>query len=318
MQWIYLAFATGVVIFYFKEWSSGIIALAGRLWQHICTAVHNKKSAKHKILSDTIMDINGQAKTNFAKSSYDDMIKAFAQSGDSRGLVHIKMLCVICSASGMLVAYFIKSYMLIPVLGVGLALLPMWVTRLKSYAYARRLQSELSVSLSAITASYLRTGNIIKAVEENLAFIKTPVNKVFSEFLTNYKLVDKNISSNIAQMSERINHTVFKTWCQNLIICQSDKNHMPALNAILDALDSEKRMNDKLRLEIYSPLAETLTITAMMPLVFPALYFFGNDTLHILFTSLIGQMCTCGLAVSVLLAIDKSIKLCDPQLHGGD
>ncbi|MEG0764117.1 MAG: hypothetical protein RR424_09870 [Oscillospiraceae bacterium] len=259
-----------------------------------------------------ITELENGVHTNFIKKSYDDMMNAFNLTNDKKGVQTVKIISAICSAAGILTALYFNSYMLVPVLGIGLALLPMWVSKFKAYKYRQKLHAELSISLSVITTSYIRNENILRAVTENLQYMKEPVKKVFTDFVSNYKLVDKNISSGIEKMSSKLDNKIFKLWCQSLIICQNDIEHKYSLNAIVGQLDSEKKIQENLSLEIQKPVSEMLILIVVCLFVFPVLVLFGNGVLEILLNTFLGQCITTSYIVCILIALNKAINLSNP------
>ena len=69
---------------------------------------------------------------------------------------------------GVVFSLSVGNIFLVPVLAIGLALLPFWYIIYTSHSYQKETNEELESALSTITTSYLRSENIIQAVEENI------------------------------------------------------------------------------------------------------------------------------------------------------
>ena len=108
---------------------------------------------------------------------------------------------------------------LVPVLGIGFALIPLWYLRSTAAAYKRHLNEELETAISVITTSYLRTEDIIRAVKENLPNIGQPVKATFESFLYETEMINANIPNAINMMKLRVKNRVFHEWCDMLIQC---------------------------------------------------------------------------------------------------
>ena len=62
------------------------------------------------------------------------------------------------------------QFLLAPVMAVGFLFLPFWYVKLTASHYKRDVSAELETALSVITTAYLRTEDIVTAVEENIAY----------------------------------------------------------------------------------------------------------------------------------------------------
>ena len=71
---------------------------------------------------------------------------------------------------------------LVPVLSIGLGLMPFWYVIYNSNSYRKQINEELETALSTITTSYIRSEDIILAVEENLEYLNPPISEVFIFF----------------------------------------------------------------------------------------------------------------------------------------
>ena len=137
---------------------------------------------------------------------------------------------VVCAASlmlfvaGAVAAGLLGSLILAPVLAAGFLFLPFWYVKLTAHHYKRDVSAELETALSVITTAYLRTEDIVTAVEENIAYLNPPVSEVFRAFLVQVRMVDPDIDAALHAMKKRIDNEVFGEWCDALSDCQRNRS----------------------------------------------------------------------------------------------
>lgn len=248
----------------------------------------------------------------FILRSYEEMKKNLEDIGDAKNAKTYGAAFVLSGIIGVGIALLIGNLFLIPVLGLGFALIPTWIVKLREYNFRKKLNSELSVTLSAITTSYIRSNNIVKAIEENVDSMRKPVKGVFQDFLNRYKYIDKNLKNNIRILSEQYNSRIFKLWCQELTVCLSDNNYKHNLLVVVSQFALDKETQDNLAVKLNTPIKETIMIILITLLLFPLLAFFGNGALDTLSNTLIGQCLSTGLWIVNIFAIDKAIRLSAP------
>lgn len=100
------------------------------------------------------------------------------------------IICAVALAlfcAGGAIAILLGNFFLAPVMAVGFLFLPFWYVKLTANHYKRDVSAELETALSVITTAYLRTEDIVTAVEENIAYLNPPVSRVFQDFLIQIK-----------------------------------------------------------------------------------------------------------------------------------
>ncbi|MDE5590220.1 MAG: hypothetical protein K2J60_13955, partial [Acetatifactor sp.] len=123
-----------------------------------------------------------------------------------------KRFSLICAAAlalfcaGGSIAILLGNFFLAPVMAVGFLFLPFWYVKLTASHYKRDVSAELETALSVITTAYLRTEDIVTAVEENIAYLNPPVSKVFRDFLMQIKMVSPDVETALKAMRGRIDN----------------------------------------------------------------------------------------------------------------
>jgi RNAse (barnase) inhibitor barstar len=175
------------------------------------------------------------------------------------------------------------------------------------------MNSELSVTLSAISSSYIRSENILEAVRENVVYMNEPVKTVFVKFLRSNDL-NANIAENIKNLKGKVDNKIFGLWCDNLIICRENINQKYALSSIVEQFSSDKALWDELTTELQKPIYTLLVVILMCFSCFPIIYQLGYsmdiyNMTDIIFGSFTGQIIIVAFAVILFNGINKAINL---------
>ena len=108
-----------------------------------------------------------------------------------------KRQTLILFAVGAVLALLIGNVYMVPIMGIGFSLLPVWYLHSTSASYKKHLNEELETAISIITTSYLRTEDIILSLIhicqnncclcEMFSHNKSPPNSVVPSFYTKFK-----------------------------------------------------------------------------------------------------------------------------------
>ena len=221
-------------------------------------------------------------------------------------------LSLFLSVFGVVLALLLKNILLAPVLGVGLYFIPLWCTRFTVHRYTRYINEELEVALSMVTTSYMRSNDILAAVTENTPHMGGAVKKVFADFSNNVRSVNPNIVSEIQNMKRKIDSHPFWSWCDLLILCQSDYTIKGALTPVVQKFSDLKAQQMENETNMMLPLKEAIFMIAIVVACVPLLYLINPDWYSYLINAFWGQTAMSLTAVVVLVTIDKAIRLSGP------
>lgn len=225
-------------------------------------------------------------------------------------------LLLVCSLALALAGAFLSlatgNLWLLPVLAGGFAMLPFWSVLFTATFYKKRLHAELETALSVVTTSYLRSENILAAVEENLPYLNPPVADVFQAFLAESKLIHSNIRLALAGLRSRINNSVFQEWCDALIACQEDRTLKTTIMPIVTKLSDMRMVSAELDVVLYEPLKEFLTMALLLVGNIPLLYFLNRDWYRTLMTSTPGHILLALCALTLFVSFAAVIRLTRP------
>ena len=317
---LYAALLAGFLLYGWEEltlaakklvfWALTALPQLRRLPARVATWRESRRSLKVKVRI-----LNEGKKENFISAAYTGMKRTLNTTGSQDKVRLIRLVSLCTGSAGAALAFSLGSWMLVPILSIGMGLLPMWLTRFRQYSYHLEITGELSVALSMVTNSYIRTENILLAVEENLPYLHGQVRHTFRQFLRNSRDVDPNIKRNLSKMSRQNDNHVFLLWCQLLIMCQEDINQKHSLNAVVSQLAQDKELYNTLSAEITQPLRTFAALLLLTMACFPTAVLVGKqlsgamEPMEILFTTLLGQVIVVGYAVTALFGINRAIRL---------
>ena len=225
------------------------------------------------------------------------------------------MICAISLALfclGGSLAILLGNFFLAPVMAVGFLFLPFWYVKLTASHYKRDVSAELETALSVITTAYLRTEDIVTAVEENIAYLNPPVSKVFQEFLMQIKLVNPNVEAALRGMRGRIDNEVFREWCDALSDCQHDRSLKTTLTPIVAKLSDMRNVNAELEYLIAEPRKEFLIMVIFVIGNIPLMYMLNKDWYDVLMHTPLGQIILSVTAAVIFVSAGCVVKLTRP------
>lgn len=275
------------------------------LFQDLAQLLTHVKPGKQTI-GKRIQGIQRPKKPKGWRATIQEAKAILQQTGQSNKLGLLTISSLALAVAGAVLALLLGNAWLVPVLAAGFALMPFWMILFTSTFYRKRLHSELETALSIITTSYLRSENILAAVEENVPYLNPPVADVFQAFLAESKLIHANLRLALEQLKGRIHDSVFQEWCDALIACQEDRTLKTTLMPIVAKLSDMRVVSAELDYLLYEPLKEFITMALLMLGNIPLLYFLNRDWFITLTTSTLGQIILAVCAVALFVSLQPS------------
>lgn len=230
----------------------------------------------------------------------------------------VKRLSLILFAVGAVLAMLIGNVYMVPIMGIGFSLAPIWYLRSTAASYKKHLNEELETAISIITTSYLRTEDLIRSVRENLPYINEPVRANFEAFVYEAELINANTTSAINSLKMKIPNRVFHEWANILIQCQSDRSMKNTLPTIAQKFSDVRVVQSELEAMMQGPRREAITMMFLVIANIPLLYFLNKDWFHTLLFTTPGKIALAICAAIILFALTQIMKLSKPIEYGGD
>ena len=139
----------------------------------------NELFNKQQTLKDQALTARGKKRKNRILLELERMRRALQETGKEKQFSIACAAALLLMVAGCVVAIAIDNMFLIPVLAVAFALIPFAYLTKTIAIYETQVRQELETALSIITTSYIRSDNLVSAVQENLSYLKPPIKGIF-------------------------------------------------------------------------------------------------------------------------------------------
>lgn len=265
-----------------------------------------------KSIREDIKESSGRKKAGILRREITEAQSVLEMTGRGN---RFSMVCAVALALfclGGSLAILLGNFFLAPVMAIGFMFLSFWYVKLTASHYKRDVSAELETALSVITTAYLRTEDIVTAVEENIAYLNPPVSKVFQDFLMQIKLVNPDVEAALRTMRGRIDNEVFREWCDALSDCQHDRSLKTTLTPIVAKLSDMRNVNAELEYLIAEPRKEFLIMVIFVIGNIPLMYLLNKDWYDVLMHTPLGQIILSVTAAVIFVSAGFVVKLTRP------
>ena len=216
------------------------------------------------------------------------------------------------SAGAVVFSFAIGNpYLAIP-LSVSVLVAPFIYVKFSTGKLEKKISEELETALSIITNSYIRSENIILAVEENINYINEPVKGVFQSFLNECNYINPDIKSNLAALRGKLSNPVFMEYCSALIQCQNDISLKSTLYGIVKKLSNIRIVTARLDGLIYAPVKEFFMMVTIYLVNLPTFYLLNKDWYRIVTDTASGHIMVATSAGIIVFATINVLRLTRP------
>ncbi|MGM9586326.1 MAG: type II secretion system F family protein [Candidatus Limivicinus sp.] len=259
-----------------------------------------------------INETTKRKKAGFFRREISEAQAVLAASGREGKFPLVCMTSLLLFALGACIAILAGNAFLVPVLAVGMMLVPFWYVKLTAGGFKKDVAAELETALSVITTAYLRTENFQQAVEENVRYLHHPVQEVFQRFLTRIKHIDPDLDAALDELKNAIDNEVWREWCEAVSACQADRSLKTTLPPIVAKLSDMRVVNGELENLVYGPRKEFITMAILVIINIPLVRFINKDWYHTLTGTLPGQAVIALCIAAVFVCFAFVIKLTQP------
>lgn len=251
-------------------------------------------------LRDKVRNLRGNKKKHPIYRKLIQMKAALVSTGKAKQFTFVCSASLILFAAGAILSVLIDNLFLLPVISVTMALLPFfYASNTLSYFY-KHTKEELETTLSIITTSYIRSDDILAAVNENIIYIRPPLREVFQAFVGDATAVSSDIKHALENLKVKIDDEVFSEWCDTLIQCQDDRTLKDTLQPVVAKLTDIRIVNSELKTMLSTAKNEYWMMVALVLLNIPLLYFLNKDWFETLLFSVPGKI-VLGICGTVIL-----------------
>ncbi len=267
---------------------------------------------KQQTLKDQSLTARGKKKRNKLLLSLDRMRRALQETGKEKQFSAACAAALLMMIAGCIIAIAIENLFLIPVLAVAFAMIPFAYLAKTISLYENQVRQELETALSIITTSYIRSDNLVSAVQENLSYLKPPVKGIFEGFVAETTVISPDIRQAIYHMKEKIKNSIYEEWCDTLIACQSDRNLKDTLMPVVSKLTDVRLVNNQLKTMLSEARREYFMMVCMVLANIPLLYCLNRDWYDALMNTVFGKIVLAICGVVIIVTAIRMNKLTKP------
>lgn len=200
-----------------------------------------------------------------------------------------KRLALVLGIAGLLIGAAIGNLLAAAVLGVGLAVMPLLIIRIRTGDYLRGLYESLESGMGTVTNAYMASGDLIGAIEDSLRLIPAPVDEVFRKFLSQIRLVDASVPKALQAMKGQIDNRYWQEWVNTLIQCQGDRTLRYALPGIVERLGAMRRIRMEADTLLQKQIGDYVVTVFLLLGSIPVMAFMMPDWYEMLTQTIAGQ-----------------------------
>jgi len=280
--------------------SAGIILLLG-LTPEMMTDDIMKFVSPKQTLRDKILISQGRKKSHKLTKEILHIRDALTATGKGKQFTIACAASVVLLVVGCILAVVLDNPFLIPVVAVAFAILPFAYIKNTISAYDKHIKEEMETALSIITTSYIRSDDIVGAVNENITYLKPPLKEIFQSFVGETMMISSDIKDALRNLKDKIDNDIYKEWCDTLISCQDDRTLNDTLLSVVGKLTDVRIVNNDLKTMLGEVKKEYWMMVLLVVGNIPLLYALNKDWYNVLMISLPGKivLAVCGVAIII-------------------
>lgn len=276
------------------------------------SSIFSRLSDKPKSIRDEIEESTRRKKPSYIRREIQEVQAILKVTNREKMFPVLCMTSLLMFAVGASIAIMLGNIFLIPVMAIGFLFLPFWWIKLTASYFKKNIVTELETALSIITTAYLRSEDLLTAIEENVYYLNPPILFAFKNFVSRVKLINPDIISALQELKTQVDNQVFHEWVNALIACQHDRNLKTTLTPIVSKLSDMRVVNGELENMVFNPRKEFIIMQILVIGNIPLLYFLNKDWYNTLMHTTVGQiiLAICGIVIFVSTAF--VVKLTQP------
>ena len=303
-----------MIVFYLIRFlliSVGIILLLG-ITPEVVTNDMMKFISPKQTLRDKAQIAKGRKKSRRITKEILHIKEALEVTGKGKQFTIACAASVVMLVAGCFLAVLLGNYFLIPVFAAAFAMLPFLFAKSTISAYDKHIKEEMETALSIITTSYIRSDDIVGAVNENITYLKPPIREIFQGFVGDATMISSDLKEAIRNLKEKIDNDIYREWCDTLIACQDDRTLKDTLLPIVGKLTDVRIVNNDLKTMLAEVRKEYWMMVCMVVANIPLLYVLNKDWFHALMFTLPGKIVLAICALVILITALLMMKYTRP------
>ena len=261
---------------------------------------------------DRAAEARGKKKKGKLARWLNEMQEALTTSGQGGRFAMICAAALVLCVAGIFAGILLDNIYIAPVLGFVGAALPFFNARSIIAAYNRHIDAEMETALSVITSSYARCENIIRAVEENISYIKPPLKEKFEAFLVEARYINADTTTALRHLREKVDNTIWREWCDTLIQCQRNRDMTDVLFLEVSRISDVRMINNEMATVLTEAKTAYYTMVALVVGNVPLIALMRQEWIHTLIATTQGKLALAIVSVLVLSTMMLMLKYTKP------
>ena len=279
---------------------AGIVLLLGLTPEVITNDIMRLISPK-QTLRDKVLIAQGRKKSRRITKEIMHIKDALDATDNSKQFTIACVASIVMLVVGCVLAVVIDNYFLIPVFAVAFSCLPFFYVKSTLSAYYKHVKEDMETALSIITTSYIRSDDIVGAVNENITYLKPPIKEIFQGFIGDATMISSDIKDTLRNLKSKIDNAIYEEWCDTLIACQDDRTLKDTLLPIVAKLTDVRIVNNELKTVLGEVRKEYWMMVCLVIGNIPILYMLNYSWFEALMFTLPGKivLAICGTVILV-------------------
>ena len=289
-----------VYILCFLLLCAGIVLLLGLTPEVITNDIMRLISPK-QTLRDKVLIAQGRKKSRRITKEIMHIKDALDATNNSRQFTIACVASIVMLVGGCILAVVIDNFFLVPVFAVAFSCLPFFYVKSTLSAYDKHVKEDMETALSIITTSYIRSDDIVGAVNENITYLKPPIKEIFQSFIGDTTMISSDIKDALRNLKSKIDNAIYEEWCDTLIACQDDRTLKDTLLPIVAKLTDVRIVNNELKTVLGEVRKEYWMMVYLVIGNIPILYMLNYSWFEALMFTLPGKivLAICGTVILV-------------------
>lgn len=291
--------------------STGIIFLL-RLTPEVMTDDIMSFVSPKQTLRDKILISQGRKKSRKLTKEILHIKDALTATGKGKQFTFACAASVVLLVVGCISAVVLGNPFMIPVFAIAFAMVPFAYAKNTISAYDKHIKEEMETALSIITTSYIRSDDIVGAVNENITYLKPPLKEIFQSFIDEAMMISSDVKEALRNLKNKIDNDIYMEWCETLIACQDDRTLKDTLLPVVGKLTDVRIVNNELKTMLGEVKKEYWMMVLLVVGNIPLLYALNRDWYEVLLFSLPGKLVLAVCGVVILITAMLMMKYTKP------
>lgn len=263
-------------------------------------------------IKDIALKSLGREKHSFIERQFLQAKHVLNMTERSGEYEHYRRLSYLCAVIGAGVGMAMLNPALALVFAAAGLLIPLFIVQLSVTGFKRESREELFASLSAVTSSFERLGDIIGAIEENIGHIGGTISPAFKELLRQYNIIDPDLHKAIRHVRPMIDHPLWCEWCDNLQMCVDDPSKRYVLRRTVQNCGKQNTLQNELDTILNRPMVEAIGVSVIVFANIPILSLMSSDFAWTMFHTIQGKLALGVIAAAILFMFYRAVRAARP------